>query len=96
MVLLLPHRPTRLPIATSTTPVAPPLDFDYNDGVSSDSVDFDDDDDDYGATSINHGDDDADDDTSTQPLRADETGVDRHLPHPSNPHIAQTHEGEHR
>ena len=96
MVLLLPHRPTRLPIATSTTPVAPPLDFDYNDGVSSDPVDFVDDDDDYGATSVNHGDDDADDDTSTQPLRADETGVDRHLPHPSNPHIAQTHEGEHR
>ncbi len=53
----------------------PPLDFDYNDGVSSDPVDFDDHDDYYGATSVNHGDDDADNDTSTQPLRADETGV---------------------
>ncbi len=65
----------RVLIATCTTPVVPPLNFDYNDGVTSDPVDFDDDDANYGATSVNHGDDDADDDTSTQPLRADETGV---------------------
>ena len=32
----------RIPIATSTTPVAPPLDFDYNDGVPDPG--------DYGAT----------------------------------------------
>eukprot|EP00571_Detonula_confervacea_P012241 CAMPEP_0172299776 /NCGR_PEP_ID=MMETSP1058-20130122/1995_1 /TAXON_ID=83371 /ORGANISM="Detonula confervacea, Strain CCMP 353" /LENGTH=620 /DNA_ID=CAMNT_0013009331 /DNA_START=218 /DNA_END=2080 /DNA_ORIENTATION=+ len=84
----------RVPIATSTTPVAPPLDFDYNDGVASD---FDNDDDDdnamyYGATISNNQDDDDDEDDTT----ASETGVDRHLAHPDNPHMEQTHEGEHR
>ncbi|KAL9187317.1 hypothetical protein ACHAXT_001420 [Thalassiosira profunda] len=73
----------RVPIATSTTPVAPPLDFDYNDGVAEDF------DGDYGATKSGA---DADD----PPPHASETGVDRHLPHPDHPHLEQTHEGEHR
>ncbi|KAL7540789.1 hypothetical protein ACHAXR_010389 [Thalassiosira sp. AJA248-18] len=77
----------RIPIATSTTPVAPPLDFDYNDGVA--DPDFDNDN--YGATT-GEGDDSVD---GTDP-HASETGVDRHLPHPDRPHMEQTHEGEHR
>ena len=73
----------RVPVATSTTPVAPPLDFDYNDGVAETF------DQDYGATEPPE----ADDDSAVRP---GETGVDRHLPHPDRPHLAQTHEGEHR
>eukprot|EP00584_Thalassiosira_punctigera_P009577 CAMPEP_0172545242 /NCGR_PEP_ID=MMETSP1067-20121228/15205_1 /TAXON_ID=265564 ORGANISM="Thalassiosira punctigera, Strain Tpunct2005C2" /NCGR_SAMPLE_ID=MMETSP1067 /ASSEMBLY_ACC=CAM_ASM_000444 /LENGTH=240 /DNA_ID=CAMNT_0013331949 /DNA_START=67 /DNA_END=786 /DNA_ORIENTATION=+ len=87
----------RVPVATSTTPVAPPLDFDYNDGVADSAFDVDGDS--YGAT--------RDDDSSgaggsrgggsvgSNP-RASETGVDRHLPHPDRPALQQTHEGEHR
>jgi hypothetical protein len=82
----------RIPIATSTTPVAPPLDFDYNDGVAGGRVL----EDDYGATTaanINSGDNYGDDDSSAH---ASETGVDRHLVHPDRPTMEQTHEGEHR
>jgi hypothetical protein len=69
------------PIATSTTPVAPPLDFDYNDGVAQPFEE------EYGATQNED-----DEDESF----ASETGMDRHLRHGSNPHLEQTHEGEHR
>merc|ERR1712127_625575 len=68
-------RPKARPRTHLPSPRPPPLDFDYNNGVSSDPVDFDDNDNYYGTTSVNHGDDDADDDTLTHPLRADETGV---------------------
>ena len=84
----------RIPIATSTTPVAPPLDFDYNDGVppenSGDVVD------DYGATVEEN--DSSDDDTSANNNNngTTSTGVEHHLPHPDRPHLQQTHEGEHR
>ena len=81
----------RVPIATSTTPVAPPLDFDYNDGVSDPDFDTDN----YG-TSGNKGAGGGDDDASDTPPHASETGVDRHLAHPDHPHLEQTHEGEHR
>jgi hypothetical protein len=82
----------RIPIATSTTPVAPPLDFDYNDGIPSrDGAD-------YGAV---EGDNDSsdDDENNSQENNNGEmtlTGVDHHLPHPDRPHLEQTHEGEHR
>jgi autotransporter adhesin len=75
-----------LPIATSTTPVAPPLDFDYNDGVAAPFEE------EYGATKISSNADGNDEEESF----ASETGMDRHLPHPNNPHLLQTHEGEHR
>ena len=84
----------RIPIATSTTPVAPPLDFDYNDGVPDPG--------DYGATGEEEEDsyDNESKDSSHQAGRrsstANETGVDHHLPHPDHPHMEQTHEGEHR
>jgi len=78
----------RVPIATSTTPVAPPLDFDYNDGIA--DPDFDNDS--YGALDAKDG----DDDNSSAGPHASETGVDRHLAHPDRPHMEQTHEGEHR
>ena len=88
----------RVPIATSTTPVAPPLDFDYNDGLA-DPADFDNDGG-YGATAV---DDESTDEGSESKVDADprimdpsQTGVDRHLPHPDHPHMEQTHEGEHR
>lgn len=82
----------RIPIATSTTPVAPPLDFDYNDGIPPrDGGDR------YGATEEEEGDDSdsnsADDDYYNA---ARNSGVDHHLPHPDRPHLVQTHEGEHR
>ena len=66
---------------------------DYNDGVANDF-----DNDNYGATtSLNDSDsDDDDDDHSSAGPHASETGVDRHLAHPDNPHMEQTHEGEHR
>eukprot|EP00581_Thalassiosira_minuscula_P018509 CAMPEP_0183730760 /NCGR_PEP_ID=MMETSP0737-20130205/33625_1 /TAXON_ID=385413 /ORGANISM="Thalassiosira miniscula, Strain CCMP1093" /LENGTH=614 /DNA_ID=CAMNT_0025963341 /DNA_START=151 /DNA_END=1995 /DNA_ORIENTATION=- len=76
----------RVPIATSTTPVAPPLDFDYNDGVA--DPDFDDGS--YGATGSK------DDASSSSAPHPSQTGVDRHLAHPDRPHLEQTHEGEHR
>ena len=91
----------RVPIATSTTPVAPPLDFDYNDGVPPRG-------DDYGAVEIdnsnNEGDADnnnnSDDDSSSTDDRNNNnmmsTGIDHHLPHPDRPNLQQTHEGEHR
>ncbi|KAL3792821.1 hypothetical protein HJC23_002628 [Cyclotella cryptica] len=80
------------PIATSTTPVAPPLDFDYNDGVANafDSEET------YGATAPTHVNNDGDDDDDADDSQASETGMDRHLPHHDNPLLAQTHEGEHR
>lgn len=87
----------RIPIATSTTPVAPPLDFDYNDGVA--DPDFDDLDSHgsgtrgYGTGAGAGGGDDA---SSSSPVRPGESGVDRHLAHPDRPRIDQTHEGEHR
>lgn len=79
-----------LPIATSTTPVAPPLDFDYNDGVANvfDGEET------YGATQP-HANSPNDDDEEID-SQASETGMDRHLPHRDNPLLAQTHEGEHR
>lgn len=77
----------RIPIATSTTPVAPPLDFDYNDGVA---------DPDYGATNGEEDSYENESKDSSQGVRANETGVDHHLPHPDHPHMEQTHEGEHR
>ena len=85
----------RIPIATSTTPVAPPLNFDYNDGVppSGDA------DDNYGATMEDHHDNDSsDDDNNSHDNHHNTTltGVDHHLPHPDRPHLEQTHEGEHR
>lgn len=82
----------RIPIATSTTPVAPPLDFDYNDGVA--DPDFDGES--YGATSNNSA--SGNDSTSdhSRPLNPGESGVDRHLAHPDRPTVEQTHEGEHR
>lgn len=89
----------RLPVATSTTPVAPPLDFDYNDGVA--DPDFDNDNDyannggAYGSTH-GQGDDEDYDEYDDRALRPNETGVDRHLPHPDRPRLLQTHEGEHR
>ena len=95
----------RVPVATSTTPVAPPLDFDYNDGVDADRrADFDADGDaaNYGSTHREEeedgdgGDDDGNDGEDRAPLRPRETGVDRHLPHPDRPRLLQTHEGEHR
>ena len=86
----------RIPIATSTTPVAPPLNFDYNDGVPPDNDLVDD----YGAV-VEENDSSEDDSAAannntnnngnTQP-----TGVEHHLPHPDHPHLQQTHEGEHR
>ena len=75
----------RIPIATSTTPVAPPLDFDYNDGVAENFDNIQQEDDSYDNESCD----------SSQ-IRAGETGVDRHLAHPDHPHLEQTHEGEHR
>jgi len=86
----------RVPIATSTTPVSPPLDFDYNDGANDADRDpyFDNDDDrdlNYGST---HREEEEEEDS--RPLRPHETGVDRHLPHPDRPRLLQTHEGEHR
>lgn len=83
----------RIPIATSTTPVAPPLDFDYNDGVGQDF------DDGYGATNGKDGDENDSYDNESKDssqIRPGDTGVDRHLPHPDRPHMEQTHEGEHR
>lgn len=83
----------RIPIATSTTPVAPPLDFDYNDGVAQDF------DDGYGATNGKDGDENDSYDNESKDssqIRPGDTGVDRHLPHPDRPHMEQTHEGEHR
>lgn len=79
----------RQPIATSTTPVAPPLDFDYNDGVADDF-----DEGSYGATSDQDGDVDESSRSSAGPHAAD-TGVDLHLAHPDRPTMDQTHEGEH-
>jgi sugar porter (SP) family MFS transporter len=78
----------RIPIATSTTPVAPPLDFDYNDGLPENNDDGDDDDND---------DDDDDDNASEEsdPIAA-ETGIYYHLPNPNHPYLQVTHEGEHR
>lgn len=76
----------RLPIATSTTPVAPPLDFDYNDGVAKPFEE------EYGATKSSQANEDQEEDS----VAASETGIDAHLPNPSNPHLVQTHEGEHR
>ena len=89
----------RQPIATSTTPVAPPLAFDYNDGVAEDF----DDGSGYGAA----GDDGSSDGgggldasgsarSSSPPLRPGEAGFDRHLAHPDRPTLDQTHPGEHR
>lgn len=96
----------RVPIATSTTPVAPPLDFDYNDGVNAAdrAGDFDNDvgDANYGSTHREEEEDDVDGGggggggEDSRPLRPHETGVDRHLPHPDRPRLLQTHEGEHR
>jgi len=84
----------RIPIATSTTPVAPPLNFDYNDGVppSGDA------DDNYGATMEDHDNDSSDDDNNSHDNHHNSTltGVDHHLPHPDRPQLEQTHEGEHR
>ena len=91
----------RVPIATSTTPVAPPLDFDYNDGVPPRG-------DDYGAVEIdndadntnNNNDNDNDDSSSADDNNRNNnnvsTGIDHHLPHPDHPNLQQTHEGEHR
>ena len=80
----------RIPIATSTTPVAPPLDFDYNDGIPGG--------DDYGAVEDDNNDSSDDDNNSQDHHNNGETmtGVDHHLPHPDRPHLEQTHEGEHR
>ena len=75
----------RIPIATSTTPVAPPLDFDYNDGVAENFDNIQQEDDSYDNES-----------RDSSQIRAGETGVDRHLAHPDHPHLEQTHEGEHR
>eukprot|EP00957_Ditylum_brightwellii_P062525 4745335-Ditylum_brightwellii.AAC.1 len=50
----------RIPIATSTTPVAPPLNFDYNDGVPPSSED-----DNYGATMEDPNDNDSSDDDNS-------------------------------
>ena len=96
----------RVPIATSTTPVAPPLDFDYNDGVNAAdrAGDFANDvgDANYGSTHREEEEDDVDGGggggggEDSRPLRPHETGVDRHLPHPDRPRLLQTHEGEHR
>mmetsp|Transcript_20621 Transcript_20621/g.44753 ORF Transcript_20621/g.44753 Transcript_20621/m.44753 type:complete len:656 (-) Transcript_20621:231-2198(-) len=90
----------RIPIATSTTPVAPPLDFDYNDGIADPEFDHhvNNDNDSYGATSSGTGSGSTagGNDYQSRPLRAGETGVDRHLAHPDSPHMEQTHEGEHK
>jgi len=83
----------RIPIATSTTPVAPPLNFDYNDGVPPSGED-----DNYGATMEDHDNDSSDDDNDSHDNHHNSTltGVDHHLPHPDRPQLEQTHEGEHR
>mmetsp|Transcript_9915 Transcript_9915/g.20844 ORF Transcript_9915/g.20844 Transcript_9915/m.20844 type:complete len:627 (-) Transcript_9915:159-2039(-) len=89
----------RIPVATSTTPVAPPLDFDYNDGVADPSFDNDTNSETYGSTSgrghIVSGRSGRDDDDDSS-ARASQTGVDAHLQHPNRPHLEQSHEGEHR
>ena len=89
----------RIPIATSTTPVAPPLNFDYNDGVPPDNNG---DIDDYGAV-VEENDSSEDDsaannntNNNTNNGNTQPTGVEHHLPHPDHPHLQQTHEGEHR
>ena len=93
----------RLPIATSYTPVAPPIDFDYNDGVADSEFDSGSNSDNYGATTTSNRqyniDDDDDDDESddiNNPLHPSQTGIEHHLPHPARPHLEATHEGEHR
>lgn len=92
----------RLPIATSYTPVAPPIDFDYNDGVADPDFDAGGGSDNYGATTSStnappHQDDDeSSDDNIHNPLHPSQTGIDYHLPHPSHPYLEATHEGEHR
>jgi hypothetical protein len=93
----------RVPVATSTTPVSPPLECDYNDGIAPNAFDDDDvnDVDNYGSTS-NGNNDDYDYENEYDALDDDDddddvgTGIDNHLPHPSRPRLLQTHEGEHR
>ena len=87
----------RIPIATSTTPVAPPLNFDYNDGVPPDNNNGDIVDD-YGAVVEDNdsSEDDSAANNTTNNGNTQPTGVEHHLPHPDHPHLQQTHEGEHR
>jgi len=86
----------RIPIATSTTPVAPPLDFDYNDGLPETNED---DDGSLIGDSDDHNDDDHNDDNDSEesdPNGVAETGIHYHLPNPNHPYLQVTHEGEHR